>query len=154
MVGRLVSFWDGFLAGAILVSGNVIRFIENVSLSSNIPTLSGYVAGWFTPLANLIQGHPPHLGNRLRFVEESRSQELQQEFFFGEKKNMTKTLLKNGISAWVGGISGSLLCVCVPIYIYIYLFIYLSIYKFIYLFIYSFTYLFIFIHSLELKGRS
>ena len=127
----------------------VIRFMQKLSLSSNIPTISGYVAGWFTHLANIIQGHPPRLGNRLGFVEESRSQELQQE----EKHD------QNVVEKWdfrmSGGISGAL-CVCVCLYIYIYLHVYLSIYKFIYLSIYSFIYVFIYksIHSLELKGRS
>ena len=92
---------NGWLPGRCDVSFRECNnIIENLSLSSNIPSISGYAAGWFTPLANLIQGHLPRLGNRLGFVEESRSQELQQEgFFFGKKKNMTKTLLKNGISA-------------------------------------------------------
>ena len=29
MVGKQVSFWDGFLAGAMLVSGSVVKHIES-----------------------------------------------------------------------------------------------------------------------------
>ena len=109
---------DGFLAGAMLVSGSVIIFTENLSLSSNIPSISGYVAGWFTPLANLIQGHPPRLGNRLGFVEESRSQELQQEvFFFRQEEKHDQNVVEKWDFRMSGVISGALLCVCVSIYI-------------------------------------
>ena len=43
MVGILVSFWDGLLSGAMLVSGSVLPFLElaEVAIMTQPPTISG-----------------------------------------------------------------------------------------------------------------
>ena len=44
MVGRLVSFWDGFLAGAMLVSGSVPFLVGSYQISPGVSSRCSLVS--------------------------------------------------------------------------------------------------------------